>query len=172
MNRSLLALPFRAVLASGKIGGKVARRLVFPALAVTLVRRALSEPSSAPAAKVTPDPGPEAKPTSTPASAGLRAVPEPSPEPMPVVDPVPLAEAAVDLDVEVTLPSELPIRSYDALAAADAKRMITELTDADEVRAVLAFEEENAKRSTVIAAARARLRVLDSGAAVTTPGSG
>jgi hypothetical protein len=83
------------------------------------------------------------------------------PEPEVVIDPVPLPEPAADPDVEVTLPSELPIRSYDALNATDAAAAIKELTDADEVRTVLQFEEENAKRKTVLAAAGSHLATIE-----------
>lgn len=140
MARSLLTLPVTAV----KIGAKVARKLAWPALAVSLVVKAMQRPAAAPAEP-------------TPAPVQVR-------EPQPVVDPVPLAEAAVDLDVEVTLASELPIRAYDALAAADAELAIRELTDAEEVRAVLHFEEENAKRADVLDVARDRLATLSQAA--------
>jgi hypothetical protein len=72
-----------------------------------------------------------------------------------------LPEPAADLDVEVTLPSELPIPSYDAMNAADATAAIKQLTDADEVRTVLQFEEENAKRKTVLTAAGAHLATMN-----------
>lgn len=96
----------------------------------------------------------EQKPAATPRAEMPR-------EPEVVVEPVPLAEPAVDLDADVTLPSELPIRSYDAMNAADASRAIRELTDIEDVRTVLAFEEENAKRSTVLTAARGHLGALE-----------
>ncbi len=154
MTRSVLAFPVRVV----RVGGKVAKRLAFPVLAVGLIRKVVQRPASSPAARVTPDPGPVAAPTPKPPAAKRSDAAPPEPEP--VIDPVPLAEPAVDLDVDVTLPSELPIRSYDALAAADAERAIRELVDADEVRAVLHFEEENAKRADVLTAAREHLAVL------------
>jgi hypothetical protein len=77
-----------------------------------------------------------------------------------VVDPVPLAEPAVDLDVDVVLASELAIPSYDALRAADAVTAIRALTDAQEIRTVVQFEEQNGKRSTVLTAAQAHLASL------------
>jgi hypothetical protein len=54
---------------------------------------------------------------------------------------------------EPIMPSELPIPSYDELAAADAARAIRELSDPDDVALMLAYEKANAKRVTVIRAA-------------------
>lgn len=146
MTRSVLTLPLRAV----RIGHKVARRLAVPALVGTVVRKVMQRPSAEPAR--VPDPAPH--------------------DPEPVVDPVPLREAAVDLDVDVTLPSELPIRAYDALSADDAIAAIRDVGEVADVRTVLAFEEENAKRDAVLTVLRERLASLDTGAAVGTSGSG
>lgn len=169
---SVLTLPVTAI----RISGKIVRKLTPLALigtAAAVIRTV--RPPSAPPARVTRDPGPGAAPTRAPK---LVVAEPPAPFVAPagpelVIDPIPLAEPALDLDVEVTLPSELPIRAYDALAAKDAVNAIRDLTDVEEVRTVLAFEEENAKRSTVLAAARGRLAVLETGAAAAmTPGSG
>ncbi|MBA3742618.1 hypothetical protein [Sporichthya sp.] len=154
---SVLALPFTAL----RTGRKLAGHLTLPALAgaAALIYRTVRRSTTGPASASTT--GPVAVP-STPTAARTSA-PRKSAAPAErelVVDPIPLAEAAVDLDVEVTLPSELPIRSYDALAAKDAAHAIRELTEAEEVRTVLAFEEENSKRSTVLTAARAHLAGL------------
>lgn len=160
MTTPVLALP-AAMLRTGR---KLAKTLALPAVAgAALVYRAVRKKDSAPSVRVTADPGPGASPTAvrtgTPRDA-TEPVPAP-PEPAPVIDPVPLAEPATDLDVEVTLPSELPIRAYDALPAKDAVAAIRGLRDADKVRTVLAFEEENAKRSTVLSAARSHLAALE-----------
>jgi hypothetical protein len=161
MTTSVLAVP-TAVLRTGR---KLAKTLTLPAVAgAALVFRTMRRRDAAPAVRVTPDPGPEASPTVIPArSTGAAGQEEASAvdAPAPVVDPIPLAEPAVDLDVEVTLPSELPIRAFDALSAKDAVAAIRDLTEADEVRTVLAFEEENGKRTTVLAAARAHLTALE-----------
>lgn len=159
MTTSVLALPAAMV----RTGRKLARTLAFPAVAGgALIYRTVRKKNSTPPVRVTPDPGRAASPTVVPlrtAHDTTEPVPAPA-EPTPVIDPIPLAEAAVDLDVEVTLSSELPIRAYDALAAKDAVAAIRELTDVEEVRTVLAFEEENAKRSTVLTAARSHLAAL------------
>jgi hypothetical protein len=152
MPSPVLALPARLL----RTARTLAERLTAPARrAATLLDRAVHRSGPAPA-QVTPDPGPVATPPPPPPSPESVS----SPVPEVVVDPVPLPEPAVDTDVEVTLPSELPIRSYDALNAADAAAAIKELTDAEEVRTVLRFEEENAKRKTVLAAAASHLTTL------------
>lgn len=150
---SVLALPVAAL----RTGLRLAGHLKLPVLAgaAALIYRTVRGSTAEPAS-VTPDPGPVAAPTPLKPRAAKTRTAAPD-EHQVVVDPVPLAEAAVDLDVEVTLPSELPIRAYDALAAKDATNAIRELTDAEEIRTVLAFEEENAKRSTVLTAARTHL---------------
>lgn len=147
---SVLALPMTAL----RSGRKVAGHLKLPALvgAAALVYRKARRSAPEPIARVMPEGPPLSAPT--PPTVAPRAGHET------VVDPVPLAEAAFDPDVEVMLASELPIRSYDALSAKDVVPAIRELTDAEEVRTVLAFEEENAKRSTVLTAARAHLAGL------------
>jgi hypothetical protein len=156
MTSSVLALPVRLF----RVGCTIAGQLAKPVKrAAGLLDRAVHRPAPAPAppARVSPDPGPTAPPTTPPPAQSVVAAP---PEPEIVVDPVPLPEPAIDLDVDVTLPSELPIRSYDALNATDAAAAIKELTDAEDVRAVLRFEEENAKRKTVLAAAATHLTSL------------
>jgi hypothetical protein len=160
MTTSVLALP-TAMLRAGR---KLVKTLTLPARAgAAVVVRTVRRNDGPPSVRVTPDPGPAAWPTTVPARTTHDAA-EPvaaPPEPTRVIDPIPLAEPAVDLDVEVTLPSELPIRAYDALPAKDAVAAIRQLTDVEEVRTVLAFEEENAKRSTVLTAARSHLAALE-----------
>lgn len=160
MTTSVLALP-TAMLRTGR---KLAKTVALPAVAgAALVYRAVRKKEPAPSVRVTPDPGPAASPTAVPARATHDATePVAAPaEPTPVIDPIPLAEAATDLDVEVILPSELPIPAYDALPAKDAVAALRELTDVEQVRTVLAFEEENSKRSTVLTAARSHLAALE-----------
>lgn len=53
--------------------------------------------------------------------------------------------------------SELPIAGYDDLKVAEAVQRIDELTDAADVRAILAYEEAHAARARVVSAATARL---------------
>jgi hypothetical protein len=151
MTSPVLALPARLL----RAGRTLAGQLVRPAKhAASLLDRAVHRPGPQPTAQAIPDPGPA---TATPAKS---EAPSP-PGAVVVVDPVPLPEPAADLDVEVTLPSELPIRSYDALNAADAMAAIKELTYADEIHTVLQFEEENAKRKTVLAAAESHLATIE-----------
>lgn len=56
--------------------------------------------------------------------------------------------------------SELPIRNYDELYAQDAVKAVKALTKATDVRAVLRYEENNAARRSVIAAAEAQITAL------------
>ena len=58
--------------------------------------------------------------------------------------------------------SELPIRSYDSLAAAAAISRINRLRDVDDVRTVLAYEAANKHRKGVTSAAQARVEQLAS----------
>lgn len=58
--------------------------------------------------------------------------------------------------------SELPVRGYDSLTVSEANRRIERLTDASDVRAVLAYEQANKARKSVISTARQRLEVLAS----------
>ncbi|GAA0636975.1 hypothetical protein GCM10009547_46630 [Sporichthya brevicatena] len=162
MTRSVLALPFTAL----RTGRKLASRLPWPVLvgAAAVVYRKVHHsegnkpdldafPGDAPAAK---RPRPVAVPN--PPQAEPQAVDR---EPEVVIEPVPLAEPAMDLDVDVTLPSELPIRAYDALSAKDAVAALRELTAPEEVRTVLDFEAENGKRATVLSAGRTHLAALE-----------
>jgi bacterioferritin (cytochrome b1) len=55
---------------------------------------------------------------------------------------------------------ELPIRSYDSLAADAAISRINRLRDVDDVRTVLAYEAANKQRKGVTAAAQARVEQL------------
>lgn len=163
MTRSVLALPLTAL----RTGRKLASRLTWPVLAgaAAVVYRKVHQPETsranldafpgdAPAAK---RPRPVAVPNSPTASEPAATEREPEV----VIEPVPLAEPAVDLDVDVTLPSELPIRAYDALSAKDAVTAIRELTAPEEVRTVLDFEAENGKRTTVLSAGRTHLAALE-----------
>jgi hypothetical protein len=153
MTSSVLIRPAGLV----RAGSKLVRRLAVPAVtgAAALICRTVrqSRPTSA---AVIADPAPAAP--ATPAPTAPSAVPS---APQVVVDPAPLPEPAVDLNVDVTLASELPIRRYDALSAADAVRAIGGLTDLDEIRTTLRFEEENAKREDVLAAARDHLQAME-----------
>ena len=56
--------------------------------------------------------------------------------------------------------SELPIADYDELNAVTVRDRIKALTDASDVRAVLAYEQRHAARSTVIDEAQARLGAI------------
>ena len=58
--------------------------------------------------------------------------------------------------------SELPVRSYDSLAADAAISRINRLRDVDDVRTVLAYEAANKHRKGVTAAAQARVEHLAS----------
>ena len=58
--------------------------------------------------------------------------------------------------------AELPVRGYDSLTVATASRRIERLTDADDVRAVLAYEEANKDRKSVVSTARRRLEAIAS----------
>ncbi|HVE27070.1 MAG TPA: hypothetical protein VNC22_16805 [Sporichthya sp.] len=134
---------------------------VLAGAAALIYRKARHSDQPSPVRAATPSPAPT--PADRSGTAKQPAEPVAPREPEVVIDPVPLPEPAVDLDADVTLPSELPIRGYDAMNATDASRAIRELTDLDEVRTVLSFEEENAKRSTVLTAARTHLTVLEQG---------
>jgi hypothetical protein len=160
---SVLALPVGIARAGRTIVRQLIRPITGPA---ALIRQTLQRSTR----EVTARPEPAsvaAPPPATPSVAPPTAAPA---EPEVVVDPVPLSEPARDLDVQVMLPSDLPIRSYDALAAPDAIRAIHDLTDVEEVRAVLRFEEENAKRPDVLAAGGGQVaKLAGTAAAPTTP---
>src|SRR5205814_3976929 len=56
-----------------------------------------------------------------------------------------------------TLPaSELPIKHFEEMTAPNAVAAVRELTDPDDLRAVIAFEESHKNRSGVVEAAQAR----------------
>ena len=55
---------------------------------------------------------------------------------------------------------ELPIRGYDDLTADQAKDRIERLEDAKDVRAILAYEEANKARKTVVKAANEQLKAI------------
>ena len=54
------------------------------------------------------------------------------------------------------------MRGYDSLTVTDVKRRIERLTEADDVRAVLAYEEANKERKSVLSTASRRLEVITS----------
>ena len=54
------------------------------------------------------------------------------------------------------------MRGYDSLSVADANRRIERLTDADDVRAMLAYEAANKARKSVVSNARRRLEAIAS----------
>ena len=56
--------------------------------------------------------------------------------------------------------SELPIRGYDQLNATEAVERIRELTDSDDVRAILAYEEAHGSRRRVVSAATSQLAAI------------
>ncbi|HZG91665.1 MAG TPA: ferritin-like domain-containing protein [Pseudonocardia sp.] len=56
--------------------------------------------------------------------------------------------------------AELPIEGYDELAATAASAKIRELTDPDEVAAVLAYEEKHKNRAGVVSTGRTRFATL------------
>ena len=56
--------------------------------------------------------------------------------------------------------TELPIRNYDGLTASVAMRRIARVTNADDVRAILAYETANKERKGVINSATRRLETL------------
>lgn len=141
-----LNLPFVAVGRTLRLGFTLSRRLAVPALGAAAIGAVIRKTKQADSWTVA-DP--------TPRAATGRAEVTPEPGRAPATQPIESAE-------DIVLPSELPIRSYDALPAKDAARAIRELSDDDEVRTVLEFEEQNAKRATVLTAARSRLNALDS----------
>jgi hypothetical protein len=145
-----LKLPFVAARSTARAGRKLAGLLALPALGAAAggVAYRVLHRGRPPAAT---EPAPEPAPVFSPRTERTAAAPPPT---LSVVD-------TIDPDVGVVPASELPIPSFDELAAKDAARLIRELTDAEEVRTVLRFEQENAKRATVIAAAEARLAVLE-----------
>ena len=56
--------------------------------------------------------------------------------------------------------NELPIRNYDKLTVADAQKNIEKLDRAEQLRAVLAYEEQNKARKSVVNAIHARMEEL------------
>jgi hypothetical protein len=52
--------------------------------------------------------------------------------------------------------SELPIKHFEEMTAPNAIAAIRELTDPDDLRAMIAFEESHKNRSGVVEAAQAR----------------
>jgi hypothetical protein len=56
--------------------------------------------------------------------------------------------------------AELPVKGYDSLSTADAVAAIKELTEVDDVRAVVAYEEAHKSRSSVVSAAQTRVAAI------------
>ncbi len=65
-----------------------------------------------------------------------------------------------------------PIRGYDALTAEHVVTKLEGMNTTDEVRDVLAYEEQHKDRKTVVAAAQARLTQLSSDMSASTAGGG
>lgn len=63
-------------------------------------------------------------------------------------------------DLGVLSASELPIKRYEELSQPDAIAGIKKLQTAGDVRAILAFEENNKKRSSVVSAAQTRVAAI------------
>jgi len=55
---------------------------------------------------------------------------------------------------------ELPIAGYDELNVADAVNAVKELTDAADIRVIVAYEEANKNRQRVVSAAQTRLAAI------------
>lgn len=56
--------------------------------------------------------------------------------------------------------SELPISDYDELTVADAVAAVKDLTDASDIRTIVAWEEAHKNRSRVVSAAQTRLAAI------------
>jgi hypothetical protein len=56
--------------------------------------------------------------------------------------------------------SELPIKNYDNLTTTDAISAIKKLTDVEDVRTVVAYEESHKARSSVVSAAQTRVAAI------------
>ena len=63
-------------------------------------------------------------------------------------------------DLGVLSASELPIKRYEELSQPDAIAAIKKLQTAGDVRAVIAFEEQNKNRSSVVSAAQTRVAAI------------
>lgn len=57
-------------------------------------------------------------------------------------------------------PSELPIADFDELTVGDAVAAVKELTDAGDVRAIIAYEEAHKNRQRVVSAAQTRVAAI------------
>jgi hypothetical protein len=79
----------------------------------------------------------------------------------------PVAEAvhAARADLGSLKASELPIKGFEELTAQGAAAAVRDLTDPDDVRVMLAFEENNRNRAGVVSAARSRFAALAKNAA-------
>lgn len=144
---------------SGRLLFRSALLLAAPALfAARTLRRALG---AVPRSRRTP------VPPSWGSASPFDAAPMPAevaPDPV-RPQPVRLAPARVEpVDEAPVFASELPIAAYDALNARDANIALKKLTDPDQVRVMLRYEEGNAKRTTVHRAARLHLAALENAA--------
>jgi hypothetical protein len=63
-------------------------------------------------------------------------------------------------DLGVLSASELPVKNYDQLSQSDAIAAVKKLTDVADVRAVVAYEENNKTRSSVVSAGQTRVAAL------------
>ena len=63
-------------------------------------------------------------------------------------------------DLGVLSASELPIKRYEELSQADAITAVKKLQTAGDVRAIIAFEENNKNRSSVVSAAQTRVAAI------------
>jgi hypothetical protein len=60
-------------------------------------------------------------------------------------------------DVGALDAAELPIKNYDSLSTADAVAAVKKLTEVDDVRGVVAYEEAHKNRSSVVSAAQTKV---------------
>jgi hypothetical protein len=63
-------------------------------------------------------------------------------------------------DAGALTPKELPVPGYDELNAQEAIKAIKQLTDVDDLRAVMRYEQAHANRSSVLTAAQAHVAAL------------
>jgi hypothetical protein len=63
-------------------------------------------------------------------------------------------------DLGVLSASELPVKGYDQLSQADVIAAVKKLTKVADVRAVVAYEEKNKNRSSVVSAGQTRVAAL------------
>lgn len=63
-------------------------------------------------------------------------------------------------DLGALTAAELPVKNYDGLNIADVVKAIKSLTQVEDVRAVVAYEEAHAKRSSVVSAGQTQVAAL------------